>query len=123
MLTSELADVFLKRYMQYIPYQINIMNDKGIIIAGSEKSKIGIFSELAYKILKTDNLMILTDNDTDGYLGTRYGVYSAVLYKGEKAGVVGLTGNPYEVRDMISLIRVALEQTLEYELARKDVDY
>jgi len=123
MLTSELADVFLKRYMQYIPYQIHIMNDKGIIIAGSEKSKIGIFSELAYKILKTDNLMILTDNDTDGYLGTRYGVYSAVLYKGEKAGVVGLTGNPYEVRDMISLIRVALEQTLEYELARKDVDY
>ena len=37
MLTSELADVFLKRYMQYIPYQIHIMNDKGIIIAGSEK--------------------------------------------------------------------------------------
>ena len=43
MLTSELAGVFLKRYMQYIPYQIHIMNDKGIIIAGSEKSKIGIF--------------------------------------------------------------------------------
>lgn len=122
MLTTELAETFIKRFIQYIPYQINIMNEKGIVIASSDKSRVGSFHEVAYKILKTDNLMILTEHDT-GYIGVQYGVNSAVLYHGEKAGVIGLTGNPYEVRDMISLLRIALEQMLEYELGRNDDNY
>ncbi|MDO5411418.1 MAG: sugar diacid recognition domain-containing protein [Lachnospiraceae bacterium] len=123
MLTAELAEAFLKRFIQYIPYQINIMNEKGIVIASSDKSRIGAFHEIAYKILKTDNLMILTEHDANNYIGVRYGVNSAVLYRGEKIGVVGLTGNPYEVRDMISLIRIALEQMLEYELGKNNDNY
>ena len=116
MLTAELAELFIKRYIQYIPYQINIMNEKGIVIASSDKSRIGAFHEVAYKILKTDNVMILTEHDVSNYIGVQYGVNSAVLYHGEKVGVIGLTGNPYEVRDMISVLRISLEQMLEYEL-------
>lgn len=123
MLTTELAELFLKRFIQYIPYQINIMNEKGMVIASSDKSRVGSFHEIAYKILKTDNLMILTEPDSGSYIGTRYGVNSAVLYHGEKVGVVGLNGNPYEVRDMISLVRVSLEQMLEYELAKSSDNY
>ena len=78
---------------------------------------------MAYKILKTDNLMILTEHDSNNYLGVRYGINSAVLYRGEKVGVVGLIGNPYEVRDMISLVRISLEQMLEYELAKNNDNY
>ena len=123
MLTSELAEAFLKRFIQYIPYQISIANDKGVIIASSDKSQIGSFNEIAYKILKTDNLMVLTDHESVNYLGVRYGVNSAVLYQGEKIGVVSLAGNPYEVRDMISIVRVAMEQMLEYELSKNNDNY
>lgn len=123
MLTTELAEAFLKRFIQYIPYQIIITNEKGIVIAGSNKSRVGSFQEIAYKILKTDNLMILTEHDSENFLGSHYGVHSAVLYHGEKIGVVGLAGNPYEVRDMISLVRISLEQMIEYELGRNNDNY
>lgn len=123
MLTTELAEAFLKRFIQYIPYQIIITNEKGIVIASSNKSRVGSFQEIAYKILKTDNLMILTEHDSENFLGAHYGVHSAVLYHGEKIGVVGLAGNPYEVRDMISLVRISLEQMIEYELGRNNDNY
>lgn len=123
MLTAELAELFIKRYIQYIPYQINIMNEKGIVIASSDKSRIGAFHEVAYKILKTDNVMILTEHDVSNYIGVQYGVNSAILYHGEKVGVIGLTGNPYEVRDMISVLRIAMEQMLEYELGKNNDNY
>ena len=123
MLTAELAELFIKRYIQYIPYQINIMNEKGIVIASSDKSRIGSFHEVAYKILKTDNVMILTEHDVSNYIGVQYGVNSAILYHGEKVGVIGLTGNPYEVRDMISVLRIAMEQMLEYELGKNNDNY
>lgn len=123
MLTTELAESFIKRFIQYIPYQINIINEKGIIIASSDKSRVGAFHEVAYKILKTDNIMILTEHDANNYIGVQYGVNSAVLHHGEKIGVIGLNGNPYEVRDMISLLRIALEQMLEYELGKNNDNY
>lgn len=123
MLTAELAELFIKRYIQYIPYQISIMNEKGIVIASSDKARVGAFHEVAYKILKTDNVMILTEHDVSNYIGVQYGVNSAVLYQGEKVGVIGLTGNPYEVRDMISVLRIAMEQMLEYELGKSNDNY
>lgn len=123
MLTTELAEAFLKRFIQYIPYQIIITNEKGIVIASSNKSRVGSFQEIAYKILKTDNLMILTEHESENFMGSHYGVHSAVLYHGEKIGVVGLAGNPYEVRDMISLIRISLEQMIEYELGKNNDNY
>lgn len=123
MLTTELAELFIKRFVQYVPHQINIANEKGIIIASTDKSRVGAFHEASYKILKTDNLMTLTEHTNNNYLGLQYGVNAAVLYNGEKVGVIGLAGNPYEVRDMISLLRIALEQLLEYELGKSNDNY
>lgn len=123
MLTTELAETFLKRFVQYIPYPVNIMNEKGIIIASSDTTRVGSFHEVAYKILKTDNLMILTEHNSNNYIGVRDGVNAAVLYHGEKVGVIGLTGNPYEARDIISLLRISLEQMMEYELDTNNDDY
>lgn len=122
MLTVEIAEAFLKRYAQTITHQINIVNAKGFIIASTKESCIGSFDETAYKILKTDDLMVLTDNNNRSF-ADRYGVDTAVLSRGEKVGVIALIGKPQEVRDMISLVRVAFEQMLEYEQSKNNGNY
>lgn len=41
MLSRELAQNISKKMMEVIPYNVNIMNEKGVIIGSGDKNRIG----------------------------------------------------------------------------------
>ena len=47
-----LAEKFVKKAKNYTKYNINIMDENGIIIASSNTERIGSFHEVAYQLLK-----------------------------------------------------------------------
>lgn len=114
-LEPALAQKFIDKTAKNLEYNINIMNDKGIIIASKDASRIGKFHEVASSMLNgTLETGIVEENQK--YLGTKPGVNMFINYKSKHVGVICVTGNPDNVKAFAGLVKTSMEAMLEYEL-------
>lgn len=118
MLELDMANRFVEQISAYTEYNVNIMNERGIIIASRDPSRIGTHHETAYKMLKEDtDIAEVTGNDS--YFGVKNGV-NLLVYDGKTpVGVVGVTGMPEKVRDIALIIKMAFENMIRYERKRE----
>ena len=114
MLSEALAGRFLEKVAEYTDYNINIMNQKGIIIASRTESRVGTFHEIAFRILHGEEDEIDVD-ESSKFIGVKEGINMAVLYEGKRVGVIGITGEPEKIRPVALLLRMSLETALDYE--------
>ncbi|MBO5054755.1 MAG: helix-turn-helix domain-containing protein [Lachnospiraceae bacterium] len=117
MIDALLAKKFIERITQYTEYNINIMDEKGIIIASKNTSRIGTFHEVAFQIIQGSQDTIIVDNERTQF-GVKKGVNMAIYYKKKKEGVIGITGEPEEVKPIALVIKMAVEVMLEHELVK-----
>lgn len=91
-----------------IDYDINIMNEKGAIIASTNPSRIDQFHEGAYRIIKNnlDELIVYYDNE---YTGCKKGINLPIILNQEIVGVIGITGEVSEITKYGNLIRKVAE--------------
>ncbi len=115
MIDALLAKRLIERITRYTDYNVNIMDEKGIIIASKNTSRIGTFHEVALRIIQGEEDMIRVDSENTQF-GVKKGVNMAIYYRKKKEGVVGVTGDPEEVMPIAMIIRMAVEVMLEYEL-------
>ena len=121
MLQSAMAGNLLKRLREHLDYNINIMDDQGIIIASCDESRIGLFHESAFRIV-SENLPIevIRPGQQHGP-GVRPGVNLPVIYENNCIGVVGITGSPDEVLNLAYAVKTSLETLLEYSLYKEQM--
>ena len=115
MIDTLLAKKFIERITQYTEYNVNIMDEKGIIIASKNTSRIGTFHEVALQIIQGEKDTIIVDNENTQF-GVKKGVNMAIYYKKRKEGVIGITGDPKEVMPIALVIKMSVEVMLEHEL-------
>lgn len=113
MLDKEFADRFIERVTRYTDFNVNIMDDRGIIIASRDKKRIGQYHEVAYRLIRGTEEMI----DTTGlsFPNVLPGINMIIAAGGKREGVVGVTGNPEEVRPVALMVKMAFETMLKYE--------
>ena len=118
MIDNTLASRLIEKVSPLTDYNINIMDNNGILIACSRtKERIGSFHEVAYQIIKSDKDTVIVDQDTpDPGFGVKEGVNMAIYLNKRKAGVVGVTGNPDAVMPIAKMIKLSVEVMLEYEM-------
>ena len=114
MINPNLAKKFVERIAKYTDYNINIMNDQGIIIASRNPERVGTFHETAYNMIRT-NLEISSVSNGDALLGVQNGVNLLVRYAKKPIAVVGVTGEPEKVREIAMIIKISLETMVRYE--------
>ncbi len=114
-LGPELAQKFIEKTVKNLPYNINIMNDKGIIIASKDETRVGDFHEVAHGLLsgKMESGVV---TEKDHYIGTKPGINMFIDYKDKHVGVICVTGDPESVRSFAGLVKTSMEAMLEYEL-------
>lgn len=117
MIDALLAKRFIERLAQYTEYNINIMDERGIIIASKNTSRIGTFHEVALQIIQGNKDTIVVD-DENARFGVKKGVNMAIYYKKRKEGVVGVTGEPDEVMQIALIIKMSVEVMLEHEFLK-----
>lgn len=114
-LEPALAQKFIDKTAKHLEYNINIMNDEGIIIASKDETRVGSFHEVAFKMLEgTRDTGIV--NEDQLYLGTKPGVNLFIDYKNKHVGVICVSGNPDTVHAFANLVKTSMEAMLEYEL-------
>lgn len=91
-----------------VKQNINLMNEKGIIIASCDKERIGQFHEGAYKVIteKLDEYYISDEIATET---ARTGLNLPLELDGEIVGVVGITGSYDEVINQGRLLKKMTE--------------
>lgn len=115
MLDEQLAKKFIDKIASYTSHNVNIINEKGIIVAASKNpQRVGNFHEVAYNMMQKDT-PVSKLSEADTYLGVQPGVNMVLTCKGKKMGVVGITGNPDEIYDIALIIKMSLETMIEYE--------
>ena len=98
---------------------VNYIQPDGKIAASTDASRIGDFHEIGFESART--LKTIEVRESEKYHGTQPGVNMPFLWKGELTAVIGVTGDPDEVRTYAALARrIASLLLREHELDLAD---
>ena len=98
---------------------VNIMNTRGIIIASTEKERIGTFHQGEYDVITTGKENLIYPYEVEKYPGAKQGINMPIVVKNETIGVVGVFGNPDEIRDVANLLKIYVELYFK-QLSKED---
>ena len=121
MISKYLAAKFLGPLTEKLSYNINIINEKGIIVASSDKNRIDTFHEAAYLLIKDKQDIAKIYSKDQSLLGVKPGVNLPIHYNKDVIGVVGVTGDPDEVLAVAYAIKTSLETMIEYEYYKDSI--
>jgi carbohydrate diacid regulator len=108
-----LAQEIVERTMKIIPFNVNVMDARGIIIGSGNPERIGTLHPGAQLALAKQQTVEIDRLAAPTLPGAREGINLPLTVRGDICGVVGLTGNPEEVRQFGELVRVTAEMILE----------
>ena len=77
-------------------HNINFISSEGKIIASTDSGRVGTFHEIGKQAAITEQLLEVTDDDS--FYGTHKGVNLPFFWQGECVAVIGISGDPDEVR-------------------------
>ena len=112
-ITNELGQEIIKRLSEYIDVDINIMNLEGKIVASTDYSRINQTHSGALKVIEIGEAVILSEEDMGDFPGTKQGVNLPILHRNKIRGVVGVSGNPDDIKQVTGIIRASVEIALE----------
>jgi carbohydrate diacid regulator len=108
-LSEELAQSIVDRAMSVIPYNINVMNSEGFIIASGDKDRINLLHQGALKAIHENGMYMVTRETATDKLGVNMPIY----YANEIIGVIGISGDPQQVKHLVFAIKVIAELMIE----------
>jgi carbohydrate diacid regulator len=110
---AALANEIVERTMKIIPFNVNVMDARGIIIASGEFERIGDLHSGAQLALTRGSSVEISETATDIFSGAKAGINLLLSVRGKICGVVGISGPPDAVRQFGELVRVNAEMILE----------
>lgn len=111
--TKKLAERIVAEMMGVLPYNINVMDADGYIIASGEQGRVGTIHEGARRVLDSGQIYEATTAE----LGMQPGVNEPIVVGGKLVGVLGITGEPEQVRPFGRLMRVTVALLIEQAMA------
>lgn len=112
-ITHEYAQSIVEKTKNLLGKNINIMNSLGIIVGSKDKSRIDTFHEGAAEVIKTGKEIEITSKQASELEGVKPGVNLPIYLNNRIVGVVGITGDPDEVRPYGQLLKISVEAMLK----------
>jgi len=114
-LNIETVHKLITELSSVIDYNLNIMDEEGVIISSTDAKRIGQFHEAALLIIRQGLPSLLVHYDNE-YKGCKEGTNVPLLIDNEIIGVVGITGDVAETSKYANIIKKTAEILLkDYE--------
>lgn len=110
---ERIAEKIIVRTKGLIPYDINVMNKQGIVVASSDALRVGLVHEGASWVIEHQETMTIDQASTRYLAGAKPGVNLPIEYQGHCIGVVGITGDPQLVCELGALLKMTAELLVE----------
>ena len=116
MLDKKIAQKIADEVMNTLGYNINVMNKNAIIIGSGSPDRLGTFHETAMFAIQNGITCEVTEAESKKLRGVKPGINLPIVDKvGEVIGVVGITGDPDEVRNIGKLVKMTAELIIEQQ--------
>lgn len=116
-LSEKQAQEIVDKMMMDIPYNINIMNEKGIIIGSGTRERVGTVHQGAVKALSTGTRIEVWKDGRYEKKGTN----EPIVIGDTRVGVIGISGNPDEVRPFCNIVRTTVSLLIEQRNTLEDI--
>ncbi|WP_176222212.1 CdaR family transcriptional regulator [Tuberibacillus sp. Marseille-P3662] len=123
MLTPEIAETIGRETMKTLGRNINIMDERGIILSSGDPERIDTFHEAANEVIEKGEALVIDTANQRMWRGTKPGMNLPIKFQGEVVGVVGISGIPEEVKDFGSLVVTMTELMLQQIYLMKQVEW
>ncbi|PJG85666.1 CdaR family transcriptional regulator [Conservatibacter flavescens] len=114
-LNQQTATAIVKRAMRIIPYSVNVMDENAMIIASGDASRIGERHTGAVIVLRRQEALEIDEELAKQWnYEAREGINLPINYLGRTIGVIGISGNPDQVRHYAQLVTMTAELMIEH---------
>ena len=121
-ISHQLAQSIVDRTIKILGKNINIMDEKGIIIGTGDKSRLNQFHEGAALVIKNKQKLFIYPENKNHLVGVKPGINLPIEVQKKVIGVVGITGNPDEVGPFGEVIKMTVEMMLQQQFLLKEID-
>ena len=108
---QHLAQKMVDYIVRIIDQNVNIMDEHGIIIASADQRRIGQTHRKAVEAIQKDRMEIVYSDED----GMKKGVNMPFHYHDRICGVVGISGDVDELKQIIDLVRCSIELLIEQD--------
>lgn len=113
LLDTRLAQEIVARTMRIIPFNVNVMDAHGVILASGNPARVGELHAGALLALAKKLTVDIDAAAARKLHGAQPGINLPLSVGGQVCGAVGLSGAPDEVRQFGELVRLSAEMILE----------
>ncbi|MCJ8008449.1 CdaR family transcriptional regulator [Lederbergia wuyishanensis] len=109
MITREIAEMLVKETSNVLDLNINVMNEKGIILASGDSSRLYAIHEGALEVIRSGQIVEITEKNKNKLRGTKAGINLPINLQNQIVGVIGITGNPKSIGNRAGLVKMMAE--------------
>src|SRR5699024_9817017 len=99
--------------MQILNYNINVIDESGIIIGIGQKNRLGQMHEGELQVIKKNKRMDIEQNESKYLIGTKPGINLPIVFENKVVGVIGISGDPQSISQFGELVKMGAELTLK----------
>ena len=103
-----------------IQEQVVLTDRRGFIQASTDSTRINQFHEGALLSLRQERMLYMTDKEVKTLRGVRRGVVLPIIIDGNPIAVLGITGEPDQIKPQALLILRVVELFIQDSLKRKE---
>jgi carbohydrate diacid regulator len=119
-LDHALAQDIVDRAMAILPCNVNVMDYLGIIIGSGEAERLYTRHEGAQLVLANHRVVEIDSHTARQLSGVRAGVNLPLMLDQKLVGVLGITGEPDQVRVYAELVKMTAEMLMEHRRQQAD---
>jgi carbohydrate diacid regulator len=120
-ITHKLAQDIVDKTMRILRKNINIMDEKGVIIGSGDKGRLNQYHEGAAQVIKEGKKLEIYSKDINHLVGAKPGINLPIEHNNKIIGVVGITGEPNELSPFGEVIKMTVEMMLQQEFLLKEI--
>ncbi|WP_339650104.1 sugar diacid recognition domain-containing protein [Halopseudomonas pelagia] len=119
-LDTSLAQYIVDRAMAILPHNLNVMDTQGMIIGSGDPARLHTRHEGAQLVLANQRVVEIDAQAAGCLQGVRAGVNLPLMHEGRLIGVLGITGDPEQVRPLAELLRMTAEMLVEQRVSHAE---
>ncbi|KRP44118.1 sugar diacid recognition domain-containing protein [Pseudomonas poae] len=113
-LDHDLAQDIVNRTMAILPNNVNVMDSQGLILGSGEPGRINTRHEGAQLVLANGRVVEIDSQTAKHLKGVQPGINLPLLHDQRLIGVLGITGEPQELRTYAELVRMTAEMLVSH---------
>lgn len=123
MITKQLAEEIVEQTMIRLNRNLNVMDTKGMILASGEAERIEKIHEGAAHVAISGETLTIIEADLNTWQGVKPGINMPIRFQGNLVGVIGITGNPEELKEISTLVQLTTEMMVHQSLITSHIEW